>query len=576
MKSALRSAVAMVLLVALLSSCKNNAPKQAKLIPKTASVVLVLDAQAMQDKLQKGGISIDTLLERFFKADQSDSAHKAEMKDLRANAGINWNSQFYFFVTTKADAAPKQMSGTFSFIGSLSDAAKFESFLKKQDDLKNKEIKKESGYSYLLAEGNTMLSWTEQYVMVSIYNRHTKPMFDSVTMTYQSPKTVDATEELKKEVAGYYTQKENESMAGVDLFVKMFKEKGDGYAFTNSNSYLSSLSMLPLQLPKLEEFVKDNYSASVLTFEDGKIIAKSTSYPNNLVSGVLKQYPSPGVQLSMIEHYPSEHINGLMLFSFNPEIIGGLLKQLEIEGMANNFLQKAGMSSQDIYKALKGDMAVIVSDLGMKQPEPQFKTDELNMMRSKPVYKMIVSIPVGDKNSFFKLMDKAAAQGFLVKNNNVYKGGALMSMFGLYLQADEKNCVLASDSLTYVQYMSNTGKATIQSEILNRFKNKTGVIYFDIANTLSALAKNDSTGSYHKSMQTTRETFKDIIVTSDKFDGKSTQGVFEVRMQNEKQNSLVTLTSLLTDIAVDMRAQAKKERELDLFPGGVPAIIRTN
>jgi hypothetical protein len=56
------------------------------------------------------------------------------------------------------------------------------------------------------------------------------------------------------------------------------------------------------------------------------------------------------------------------------------------------------------------------------------------------------------------------------------------------------------------------------------------------------------------------------------------KATFEVRMQNEKQNSLVTLTSLLTDIAVDMRVQAKKEKEMEekLFPGGIPAIIRTN
>jgi hypothetical protein len=80
-------------------------------------------------------------------------------------------------------------------------------------------------------------------------------------------------------------------------------------------------------------------------------------------------------------------------------------------------------------------------------------------------------------------------------------------------------------------------------------------------------------------MITARETFKDIIGSSDQFDGKSVKGNFEVRMQNEKQNSLVTLTRLFTDIAVDMRVQAKRETDAQdsrLFPGGVPAIIRTN
>jgi DNA-binding phage protein len=54
--------------------------------------------------------------------------------------------------------------------------------------------------------------------------------------------------------------------------------------------------------------------------------------------------------------------------------LAALLKQLEVEGLVNNFLEKSGLSSQDLYKSLKGDIAVVVSDLGMSQPEPQSKT----------------------------------------------------------------------------------------------------------------------------------------------------------------------------------------------------------
>ena len=49
--------IAMLALV--LTSCKNNVPKEAKYIPKDANFVLVMDPQQMQDKLQKGGISIE-------------------------------------------------------------------------------------------------------------------------------------------------------------------------------------------------------------------------------------------------------------------------------------------------------------------------------------------------------------------------------------------------------------------------------------------------------------------------------------------------------------------------------------
>lgn len=576
MKLLVRYAIAALLLAAVLPSCKNRTPQQSKLIPKTASVVLVLDAQAMQNKLQKGGLSIDYLFENFFRRDKDDEAHKAKLKELRTSAGIKWNSQLYFFMVNKPGKSAQESIHVFNLLGNLSDPSKFEAFLKKQDGLKDKEIKKENGYSYLLADDGVLLSWNGQYLMASIYNQQTKPVYDTVTGSFKKPETGNVTENLKTEVNSYYTLKEEESLASVSLFTNLFKEKADGYAFTSSNSYLGMLGMMPFQLPKLEEFVKDNYSASTLSFEDGKILAKTTSYPNELLSALCKQFPSPAVDLSLINRFPSQNVNGFLLFAFNPEIIGGLLKQMEVEGMANNLLQKSGITTEDFYKAMKGDLAVVVSDIGLKQPEPQNKTDELSMVRRKPTYKMVINIPVGNQNNFFKLMDQAVQTGVVTKQGNLYKGGGLLSMFGLYLQADGKNLILASDSLTYVQYMAGASKTAIDPELLNRFKDKTGGFYFDIARTIGSLSTNDSSASYQQSMKTARDTFKDMIMTADPFNGKSSSAVFEVRLQNEKQNSLVTLTSLLTDVAVDMRAQARKERALDIFPGGVPAIIHTN
>lgn len=267
-----------------------------------------------------------------------------------------------------------------------------------------------------------------------------------------------------------------------------------------------------------------------------------------------------------------------MMASFNPEIFGGFLKQLEVEGLINGRLEQAGISLDDLYKSLKGDIAVVVSDLALSQPEPQQKNDEADMVKKKPLGKMIFNAPVGDKASFTKLMDKVVELGYIRKEGNTYKSGSLMSLFGIYMLADDKNLVIASDSLTYTQYMANNSQAVINNDVMSRFKGKSTVLYFDIANTITGFMGNNTSSDYNKSMQTAKETFKDIIGTSDNFDGKSVQSVFEVRMQNEKQNSLVTLTSLLTDIAVDMRVAAKKQKEMEekMFSGGIPAIIRTN
>ncbi len=577
MKKSVYSGLLLLLIATSMLSCKNNTPHEAKYIPRDASFVLVVDPQQMQDKLQKGGISIDTLMQKVFKNDSMDAKDKAMIKDFRENAGIKWSEKIFLFMGQKTNADNSQ-SNTFSLMGSLKDGAQLESFLKKQKMMEGKEIKKEKDYSYAVPHEGAMIAWNGEQVIATFYQHTMKPYYDTVAMSFKQPVDSNKAGELKKEVDRYFTQKTTESLADVEIFTSMFKEKADGYAFTSGNSSVATLNkILPFQPPKLEELLKDNYMASTLSFEDGKIVAKSTTYTNEMLANVLKKYAGPTVDLSLIENYPSQNINAIMLAAFNPEIFGGILKQLEIEGLANTFLEKSGFTSQDIYKALKGDIAVVVSDIDLSTPDPLTKTDERSMMRKKPLGKMILFAPVGDKAGFAKIMDKAAGMGWLVKQGNTYKAGGLISFMGLYIVADDKNFVLASDSLTYTQYINKTGKATINKEALARFKGKSTVFYVDIAATLNGFIK-DPSANYDHSLRTAKATFKDLIATSDNFDGKKLNAGFELRMQNEKQNSLVTLTSLLTDIAVDMRVQAKREKEMEekMFPAGVPAIIRTN
>lgn len=574
MKSALQSILAVIVIAVVFTSCSGGGPKEARFIPKSSSAVIILDPGAMQDKLTKGGISIDTLLSRVFKNDSIDTKDKEKINEFRTNAGMNWQSQLFFFFSQKGNPSTPEGGATImNLMGGLTDAAKFEAWLKKQDEINKKTIVKEKDYSYLVAEDNTIISWSDKNVIVTIYNFTQQPTYDTVTMQFNIPEKKNVEADMKEQVKTYYTQAKEASMAGVKEFTGMFKEKADGYAFTSSSSSLSALSMLPVSLPKVEELLKDNYSASTLSFEDGKIVAKSSTFTNPMVSSILKEYAGPTVNLSMIERYPSDKINGIVLASFNPEIFGGFLKQLEVEGLVNGMMEKTGFSVQDLYKSLKGEIAVIVSDLGTSKLEPQERLDET---MKKPMGKMILNAPVGDKVSFTKLMDKATELGYFTKVGSSYKSGELMKVLGIYMLADDKNLVIASDSLTYAQYMSGNNKAVINTETLNRFKGKSTVMYFDIANTIGGFYGNG--GDYNQSLKTAKETFKDIIGTSDNFDGKSIKGVFEIRMQNEKQNSLVTLTSLITDIAVDMRVAARRQKEMEekMFPGGFPAIIRTN
>lgn len=566
----------MILIAGLLTACGNHAPKEAKYIPKDVSAVLVLDPKILHDKLEKSGINMDTLINRLFNRGGVDSAGRTKFYDVRNAAGINWNDKIYFF-SLQGSNENQATSIVLNLMGGLTDAKKFEAFLKKQPALLNKTVQKEKDYSYIIISGESMLAWNESNVIGSVYHSNVKPYYDSTAMKFIVPEKANMEKEMKSEVVKYFTQKESESLASIEAFGNMFKTKSDGYAFSSTNHYLSILGTMPLQLPKLEELVKDNYIASTLSFEDGKVVATATTYTNPFVSSILKKYAGPTVNLSLIENYPSENINMIMMASFNPEIFGGVLKQLEVEGLVNNFMEKTGFNSQDLYKTLKGDIAVVVSDLSLPTKDFKVKNDSTLIIERKPIGKMIFNAPVGDPVAFAKIMNKAVEMGYFTKNGSVYSAGKLMSFMGMYVHADEKNLIIASDSLTYAQYISNKTKTVISNEALNMFRGKSAIAYFDIANTIKGFL-NDQSGDYKNSLVTAKETFKDMIISSDNFDGSTLKGKFEIRLNNEKQNSLVTLTSLFTDIAVDMRMASKKEDDLEekMFPAGVPAIIRTN
>ena len=102
MKSALQSVLAVIVIAVVFTSCSGSGPKEARFIPKSSSAVIVLDPGAMQDKLTKGGIISDTLLSRLFKNDSIDSKDKEKLNEFRTNAGMNWQSQFFFFVSQRA------------------------------------------------------------------------------------------------------------------------------------------------------------------------------------------------------------------------------------------------------------------------------------------------------------------------------------------------------------------------------------------------------------------------------------------------------------------------------------------
>ncbi|MBX9779544.1 MAG: DUF4836 family protein [Chitinophagaceae bacterium] len=558
-----------------LSSCSSKAPKEARLIPKNAVAVASVNIFALKEKLEKNGITIDTLPDKIFEKDSSGKVDRKAIEELRTEAGINWQKDCHFFAVNKNEGINNTVNIVAGIAG-LSNNAKFEAYIKKYSKPET-TILKEKNFDAIIVEGDKIIAWDKEYLMLMYYQQVTKPTWDSINMRFTIPNKTDLTAKTIATANSFFTQKEGESIIGVKGFAEMFKTKADGYLFTSTSSYLNALSGAPLQIPKLEELAKDNYSASTLSFDAGKINITSTTYTNPALTGLLKKYAGPTVNLSLVEKYPSQNIQGIFLASFNLEIFGGVLQQLEVEGLVNSFLERSGISSKDLYGSLKGDIAVVFSDLAIQTNDPMQRSTEKTLLAKKPVANMLMNMPVGNKESFKKLMLKATELGYVKNTGKFFVSGELLQAIGLYVMGTEEGLIIASDSLLYNAYTKGATKAQIPNDVKAYLGGKAVSFYVNMESILKSFPVGND-GNYDKSLSTAKAIFKDIRGYTNNIKDNAIESSIEWRLQNEKQNSLVTLVSLFTNIAVDMRAVAKREKEFEekMIPAGVPGVIRTN
>jgi hypothetical protein len=295
--------------------------------------------------------------------------------------------------------------------------------------------------------------------------------------------------------------------------------------------------------------MSNNYTAATIKFDDGKIVVDSKSYTSKPMADILKQYSGPEAKLELVEKFPSNNINGFAVFSFNPEIVNAVAKQLEMGAMADNYLTKmmgAPYKLQDLVKAIKGDFALVVGDLDM---------NKVSAFGATPA-KVILNIPVGDKTQVNRLMDKLVEGQMMVKVNNEYVLSPMMAGMGYKASVDDKNILFSTDSLTLMQYKTGTAKAGINSEVKNDFKGKPAVMYVNLESILNAMPNSDpeEAAVFTKA----KETFKDVKGYSDNFNGKYYAGHFEMRFKNEKENSLTSLLNFANEVG---KATAKSRAE---------------
>ncbi|MGI8950644.1 MAG: DUF4836 family protein [Chitinophagaceae bacterium] len=531
MKKTLRFSLLLLMIASVVSSC-HKSPKQTQYIPKDATFVIGINPESLQEKLAANHLNLDSLFNSFTDTNSVSSYFRIKnWNDIRTS-GIDWENNIYVFVNSSGSIMNGQTTST-GVVAVMKNQSDFETFLKKQ--YSNIDIKKASNYSYAILKDGNAAGWNSDIIILSNANLSTMVPYQTSPNTFNNKDTA-----AQKQLATLFAQKEDQSVASISQFKDLSTQKADMLFWTNSNSSFATIPFIGMT--KAADLFKDSYTAGTINFEDGEAKMQTKSYAGKDLKEILNKYKGSTVNMDMVDKYPSS-VNGFSVFSFNPQMLGDIIKYIGFDATANQYFQQMGFTLDDVLKAFKGDFAIVVSDVGTEEKPNEFAPGETT---KKPTAKFIFNAAIGDKASYNKIAAALAAKGWMVQRNGQYvpaeMGGSAMSV-------DDKNLIVASDSILLQQYkLASAGKAAIPSDVAGKAKGSAVDFYVDISSILKAYSANNSPEN-NIVLDKAKQTFKDVLFTGSNFDGSAVNGTFELRTMNDKENSLATLVKFFSTAA---------------------------
>jgi predicted small lipoprotein YifL len=575
MKSRKLHGLILITAVILLAACSKKGPSYTQYIPKDASYVISLDVKSMVTKLEKDSLSVENMLEVIRDSSNPSKYSKAiEMWKQFKDAGLDLENKVFIAVP-----AVNMTTGNVGIevLAGLKDEKKLEAFVAKMPDAP--KVTKEGDITYATV-GEWTIGWNKEAVMIlTDFDTQNMPAMynDDSTASAPAPAPVPgATAGVPAKMKKYFALKKDESIASVEVFNTLSGEKGDVTFFSNSTSLAGASGNPALaMMPKLKELLENIYSTTILNFEDGKVVMKGNTYVGPKLAEILKKYTGPQIDMSLIEPYASNNVDGVTAFSFNPELIPALLKETGFDAMADVVLTQQGITTTEIVKAFKGDFAVIFSDFAISKVEKRNWEDE-PYMSNEPSAKLLVAVRIGDKAAFDKLVALATKTGTLIRQGNRLvpaRNGEADTTEKIFLGIENDLLVFSTDDAVYKSYVAKTGKIGLSNDAMSTIKGSSIAFFLDVEKILAGIPETifDSTDAHEKNVLAKSKTvFKTMSFKTDNFDGKKISGSGEVVMATQK-NSLPQLVRFLMYTAQEMKLKqaedaAKWHTEYDTVP----------
>lgn len=564
MKNLIRSA-AFLLLTAILFSACTSVPDHAKYIPNDAVIVVGLNTEKISKGLAWNAITGSKVLDDMKKDNERNAAKELDQ------SGIDWMSTSYAYVRS----APVQGSGAIAAgILPLEDRKVWETFVKKQ--FPTAQLQQVNGRTQVSMGQDMSAGWTDKVLIVvkalpnpqSMRAKMTQAAMDdaediqetdtsivspdevttAVTDTVlvnQAPATpVVATINIGAALDSAFAVTQEQSIVKDNRFTKLEKKGHDITIWMNydrmMNAYMSN-SMAGAMGANFSGILwKDAAMASGIDFKKGKITADMLYYTSEEMKEISKELSNADADKDMIDRLPVQHMNMLAAWHMSPKGTKAMLEKAGFLGLVNLAMMSAGISTDDIFDAFTGDMAVSVSDFSMQQPAGMSSSAGSNAS-------FVYAMKIAKKENIDKLMGMAVSKELLrPAGDHMYQmaGGSANPFVLAY---DDKYIVAASGAETALAYLQGKNKdaGKLPGEAHDAVYGHPMGMYLDVASLVKMIPDPMSAGPAEKAFtDEARKMISDISFYSSKFNGSAFESHGTVNFTNKEENSLLQLLQL--------------------------------
>ena len=590
--NSIKSIFSFLMLVFLTTSLSAQDLKQ--FIPKNAAFVVEINTKRINSKYDMNKLKEYDFMKMFeqqMEGMEGFSGNANALFNSPESAGIKANSSYYMYGTSKDDVM------TFNMLTEIEDKSKL---IKMVESMEGTEIQsaKDKSFQFTTYEG-TVIAWNDKYSVTTFTAdapseepamipgedmedtpdeaiENVPPMdIETPDMPVNiSPKKLKAT---MADLKGLFRGNAKNSIVSNPSFLKTMTNNHDIKLYLNYENGMpgrgNKMMDMPGLPPAMNKIMKDMYKGYTVDagfdFNDGAVdVTMNTNMAGDMAK-IFRSATNRTINKNFAKYIKKENLLGYFSMAYNidntvstmKDVFSPMEKEIAdaekgLDGMLQSF--GMGMTSNDIYKLLRGDFVLAMTgarefekEVTTYEYDDDFNRTEVKKMKKEMMPEFVMLFSSENQENVQKLFDMGKNMSMLAQGEKYYTAAIPGSPMDVNLTMQNGMLIVSNDP----DLMNgNLKKGLKRKKRITKNHQKdlllnSQTFFWDLGSTIN-LAKTmmPSDPTSDKLMTSLEDSMENITMNTSKMVGNTLVSKGKISFKNKKLNSIEQFFNLINEM----------------------------